>query len=212
MTFNRYAVFISSLALSSCTPAGSVIGTTELELMFNDNAGDITFALKNSKGLESCSPKINTDTGYSTWGGHCYLKGRNIPEQITLEYAEFMSGEEKRSKFFGQIIDPPLSSTDLTPRLISLEGKEVSNEEWAREGSLRVKAYLDSYPDSAWHTYTFYPKQIVKEYAKQKPKNGSLLKSGTQKMVAVGLIIQPDGSIKRVGSYNYKYSGEGWRN
>ena len=196
------------LGLGGC--ASYPLAPTKLMVTMKDYQADTMYAMKNSAGFNNCSPTPNTQYGYSIYGGHCTFQPKDIPEKVVIEYARFMSTDEKISTFYGESV---WVIEDNSPKYyLNLNGERVSHEEWVREGKLKEKAYINSLPPSAWHTFTIYPKQLLKKYQGVTPEYGSAITSRYAKKLVYTLSMQPDSTIKTEETYSYEYSGEGWRN
>jgi len=129
---------------------------------------------------------------------------------VVIEYARFMSSKESTRTFYGKQV---WVMEDISQNyFVNLKGERVSHEEWARQGKLKEKAYINSLPPSAWRTFTIYPKQLLKKYQGVTPEYGSAITSGFAKKLVYQLIMQPDSTIKTEETYSYESSGEGWRN
>ena len=196
------------LGLGGC--ASYPLVPTKLTIQMRGSGTGMLYAMKNSAGFEKCSPKVNTQYGYSIYGDHCNFQPKDVPEKVVIEYAPFMGNKESTRTFYGKQV---WIMEDISQNyFVNLKGERVSQEEWARQGKLKEKAYINSLPPSAWRTFTIYPKQILKEYQGVTPQGGSATTSGFRKVVDYHLIVQPDSSIKTSAAYMYESSGEGWRN
>ena len=196
------------LGLGGCS--SYPLAPTELTVKLSSREAGSLYVYKNSSGFENCYPKMNSQYGYSIWGGHCILEPKDVPEKVVIEYARFMGNKEITRTFYGKQV---WVMEDISQNyFVNLKGERVSHEEWARQGKLKEKAYINSLPPSAWHTFTIYPKQLLKKYQGVTPKTGSAITSGFAKDLVYILSMQPDSTIKTSESYGYKYTGEGWRN
>ena len=209
---------LSALMVSGCTTnPNSPFANTDLILQFRyaeGAAAPALYARKNSPGLENCSPKINTQYGYSLWGTHCTFQPKDIPEKVVIEYARFMSSKESVKRFYGH---HEFADNEYGVLYYSPEGKVYNGEYGGRtayvsSGKQRQAKAIAQLTPSAWHTFTFYPKQLLKKYQGVTPEYGSAITSGFAKKLVYTLSMQPDSTIKTEETYSYEYSGEGWRN
>ena len=196
------------LGLGGC--ASYPLVPTKLIVDFDNSKAGTLYAMKNSAGLENCMNNRNNPNGYSIYGGHCTFQPKDVPEKVVIEYARFMGNKEITRTFYGKQV---WVMEDISQNyFVNLKGERVSHEEWARQGKLKEKAYINSLPPSAWRTFTIYPKQLLKKYQGVTPEYGSAITSSFAKKLVYQLIMQPDSTIKTEETYSYEYSGEGWRN
>ena len=209
---NITTLALCTLVLSGCaTAVNTPFASTRLILNLRvPTSMGVLYAMKNSPGFEKCYPKVNTDYGYSILGGHCAFTPKDTPDKIVIEYARFMSTDERISTFYGESVW--VIENNSPKYYLDLKGERVSQEEWARQGKLKEKAYINSLPPSAWRTFIIYPKQLLKKYQGVTPEYGSANTSSFAKNLVYQLSIQPDSTIKTEEFYTYEYSGEGWRN
>ena len=199
--------------VSGCTTnPNSPFANTDLILQFRyaeGAAAPALYARKNSPGLENCSTKINTQYGYSLWGTHCTFQPKDIPEKVVIEYARFMSSKES-DKFYGK---GPVTDASGVKTYYGADGEAFSDQvSYVAAGRKKQAKAIAQLPPSAWHTFTIYPKQLLKKYQGVTPEYGSAITSGYAKKLVYTLSMQPDSTIKTEETYSYEYSGEGWRN
>jgi hypothetical protein len=130
------------LGLGGCS--SHPLAPTDLTVSMIDHQADTMYAMKNSPGFEKCYPKVNTDYGYSIYGGHCTFQPKDVPEKVVIEYARFMSTDERISTFYGESVW--VIENNSPKYYVDLKGERVSQEEWARQGKLKEKAYINSLP------------------------------------------------------------------
>ena len=195
------------LGLGGC--ASNPLATTKLIIQMQSSGTGSLYAMKNSPGFNNCSPTPNTQYGYSIYGDHCTFQPKDIPEKVVIEYARWLKSGEGTRKYKGTS-EYDSDSGEFVYR--NLEGVKLSREQWLKEGWRREVNAIAQLPPSAWHTFTIYPKQLLKKYQGVTPEYGSAITSGYAKKLVYTLSMQPDSTIKTEETYSYEYSGEGWRN
>ena len=195
------------LGLGGCS--SYPLAPTELTVKLSSSEAGSLYVYKNSSGFENCYPKMNSQYGYSIWGGHCILEPKDVPEKVVIEYARWLKSGEGTRKYKGSS-EYDSDSGEFVYR--NPKGVKLSREQWLKEGWQREVNAIAKLPPSAWRTFTIYPKQLLKKYQGVTPKTGSAITSGFAKDLVYILSMQPDSTIKTSESYGYKYTGEGWRN
>ena len=195
------------LGLGGCS--SHPLAPTDLTVSMIDHQADTMYAMKNSPGFEKCYPKVNTDYGYSIYGGHCTFQPKDVPEKVVIEYARFMSSQESK-KFYGK---GPVTNASGVKTYYGADGQAYSDRiSYSEAGNKKQGQAIAQLPPSAWRTFTIYPKQLLKKYQGVTPEYGSAITSSFAKKLVYQLIMQPDSTIKTEETYSYESSGEGWRN
>lgn len=159
---------ISSIFLSSLMAVTSVQAKTKVSIGFHatpDRVNPFYFKSEPTSCLYAEGWKYYNAGGA---GGNCRFENiSDLPEIITVKYTKWLPYQEMEKKYYGvkTYIKGSLDDIYYNP-----EGKEVTKEQFDIEGRERFTKALDALPQSAWQTYTFYPKQIAEKYKHKNPE------------------------------------------